>query len=255
MSDETIERTEPITAKPDLHGAATPCLQDMTSLEAIAWSPKFGSLTIPVDAFQRAFTGGSLLRAALLQTLTVTSTAAPGARCMYPLNHVLPDAPHTLFNTFVFGVPAQDDIHEGCSLLRELRTCSQLTYEELAPLLGVSRRTLHSWNSGSPISARRETHLRKVTEAVKALSGVARSAGRSTRSALLDQTPEGLRPFDLIADGHYQAAVDAVSGRRTQVEAPARPERDSVATQLNRRDDAVSVPAGRLRTDLARRIR
>ncbi|WP_374660097.1 hypothetical protein [Phenylobacterium sp.] len=250
MSDKDTDHLEAVEAAFDPWAAAS-SLQDVTSREAVAWPLRPGILTIPVDAHLRAFTGGSLVRAALLQTFTVTGTVAPGPRCVH---YMVPTAASAVMHT-LFPYAEVHEEESGCRLLLDLKAWSQLTYEEIAPLLGVSRRTLHSWNSGNPISARRETRLRKVTEVVKALHSIALAQGRPVRSALLDATPEGLRPYDLIADGHNQAAIDAVSGHRTQIAAPVRPEQDSVATQLNRGDDAVSVPAGPLRSDMARRIR
>lgn len=201
-------------------------------------------LTVPCDAYQRAFMGGDLLRAAILQSLSGAGTTLPGGWMVIPApNHISFEAETTVLP------PPQGS---AGLLLAKLKGTSALTYEELAPLLGVSRRTLHTWNAGGPISARREARVRRVVEAVAAIAAVSR---RPMRAQLLDRQPNDLRLYDLLAEGLFQEAVDAAAGTHAHRPGPKRAEWESLATQLDRRDDDVSVPGGRVRKGLSRRIR
>ena len=134
----------------------------------------------------------------------------------------------------------------------DIRRLCRLTFEEVAPLLGVSRRTLHSWANGSPISARRERRLRTLSETIHT---IVRFRPGNVRDFLLNRGGGGVRPYDLLAEGLYQEAVDAVSGRRAAVSTPGRPELETIDAQLNRLDSAVSMKPGRPRPELSGRIR
>ena len=48
---------------------------------------------------------------------------------------------------------------ETASRVRRLKTASDLTWEQLARLMGVSRRTLHSWDVGAPMTAAHRERL------------------------------------------------------------------------------------------------
>jgi transcriptional regulator with XRE-family HTH domain len=226
--------------------------QTSANAEGVAASPDSPLLiTLPCDANLRAFMGGNLVVAALLQSYTLQGTTVPKAVCV----HWLPAS--TAINAVISGVAYPTVAHQepataAQASLSEVRTHSGLTYEEIAPLLGVSRRTLHSWNNGSPISARRERKLRGLAEAVKAIASV---CALPMRRFLFDRSDSGIRPYDLLAEGLYQEAVDAAAGRRPYTSAPQRPESETLASQLDRRDDAVSIKTGRLRPELSRRIR
>lgn len=238
LADEG-EASPPFDALRWLRGETSP-------LELSDWPLHPWVFTVPCDANTRAFMGGNLLRAAILQSLSFHGTTTPKSVCVHW--HVPLMYPVAAFDEDTLPEPQGP----GGLLLADLRRSSQLTYEELAPMLGVSRRTLHNWNSGSPISARREARLRRMAEAVRTVASVSR---RPIRNQLLDAQPGGLRVYDLLAEGLFQEAVDVAAGRRPHEPAPERAERDSVATQLDRRDDAVELTPGRLRSDMSRRVR
>lgn len=96
----------------------------------------------------------------------------------------------------------------------EVRRLSGLTWEQLADLLGVSRRTLHFWASGKPVNAANEERLHRVLGLLRAVD---RGASDYNRGALLAPDAHGVRPFDLLAAGEYEAArhqLGVGTGRR-----------------------------------------
>ena len=97
--------------------------------------------------------------------------------------------------------------------ISELRRISGLTWEQLAQLFGVSRRSVHFWASGNPMNARNEEHLMRVLDVVRAAD---RGDARSNRAALLD-VREDKRPLDLLAEKRFPEATSRLGrgpGRR-----------------------------------------
>jgi DNA-binding transcriptional regulator YiaG len=100
--------------------------------------------------------------------------------------------------------------------LAQIRQASDLTIEALAPLIGVSRRTLHNWFAGGEISQRNEERLRALAEAVGEIAAV---EPETARERLMERVPGSPRIYDLLAEGRYEAAV----ARGTGMEPPPRP--------------------------------
>jgi transcriptional regulator with XRE-family HTH domain len=109
------------------------------------------------------------------------------------------------------------------SAIMELRRLSGLTWEQLAKLFDVARRSLHFWASGKPVNAPNEERLRRVLAVVrKADRGFA-----SKNRALLLEDHEGVVPLDLLARGEYDKFIDLVgvgAGRRELKPPPLSPE-------------------------------
>lgn len=77
--------------------------------------------------------------------------------------------------------------------LLSLREQSGLTWEEIAQLIGVSRRTIHNWVNGSRVSSANTRALRQVVEFV----GENRAnTAQETRSRLLAPRPDGGSPYE-----------------------------------------------------------
>jgi transcriptional regulator with XRE-family HTH domain len=85
----------------------------------------------------------------------------------------------------------------------EIRRLSGLTWEELASLFGVSRRSVHHWASGKAVSAANEDLIRKVLTLVRSYN---RGDARTTRALLMETDASGASPFALIRAG----AIDDV---------------------------------------------
>jgi hypothetical protein len=128
------------------------------------------------------------------------------------------------------------------ALCNRLKAISSLTNEEIAPLLGVSRRSFQSWLAGSPISARKETRLRSVVEAIEK---IAAPSPANIRSHLLDQDSWSARLYDLLVEGRFAAAVDLATGVRKAFAVVKDGTAESLALQLDR--DQASLDTGELR--------
>lgn len=92
--------------------------------------------------------------------------------------------------------------------ISELRRISGLTWEQLARLFRVSRRSVHFWASGRPMTAGNEEHLQRVLAAVRKLD---RGSASSTRALLFRMAGDGSLPFDLLAAREYDRVVSALS--------------------------------------------
>lgn len=119
------------------------------------------------------------------------------------------------------------------SCLSELRRRSGLTWDQLARLLGVSRRSLHFWASGKPLAPSNEEHLQRVLSVIRAID---RGSSNETRANLLQATKDGALPIDLLAAREYarvrmdvgprrsaRPAVPALSKEARVARAPLRP--------------------------------
>ncbi len=186
---------------------------------------------------------GDLARSALLNAFTDQSTAPPKEFAVQ-----LPQRRHD----------AAQQASAGPSLtqaaIEEIKALSGLTNEQIAPLLGVSRRSLQAWIAGEPISQRKERRLLELRAALRALDA---GDAVATRQRLVDQAPGCVRVYDLLAAGQFETAVDLATGRRRPLPPrPDRPEREDLAAQLSRLEDRVAIveapPTGRFSGRLRR---
>jgi transcriptional regulator with XRE-family HTH domain len=94
-------------------------------------------------------------------------------------------------------------------LIEQVRANSGLTLEEISPLLGVSRRSLQHWLSGRQISARNEQRLRALADTLCSLPAADSS---NSRHRLLQRKSDGVRAYDLLAEGQFSAAYALITG-------------------------------------------
>ena len=113
--------------------------------------------------------------------------------------------------------------------ISELRRISGFTWEQLGELFEVSRRSVHFWASGRPLSAANEGRLIRVLDVVNHAD---RGNARSTRRALLNSL-DGPSPFDLLVAQRFDEARIAL-GRGIGRTAPARTELSSEAKAARR---------------------
>ena len=73
----------------------------------------------------------------------------------------------------------------GAQAITELRAASGLTTEQVARLLGVTRRTVHNWINGNAMAAQHEERLSRLLALVQALPG---ATPAERRTALLDSS-------------------------------------------------------------------
>jgi transcriptional regulator with XRE-family HTH domain len=134
--------------------------------------------------------------------------------------HVLVPLPQTSAGR----TQVEDEQHaqSTSSAIMELRRLSGLTWEQLASLFNVARRSLHFWASGKPVNAPNEERLRRVLAVVRKAD---RGFAAKNRAMLLEDR-DGVVPFDLLARGEYETFIELVGtgpGRREVKLAPLSP--------------------------------
>lgn len=105
----------------------------------------------------------------------------------------------------------------------ELRRLSGLTWEHLAQLFGVTRRSVHFWASGKPLNAENEAHLLQALDVIRFAD---RGDAHSNRSALLT-VHDRVSALDLLAQKRFddaRARLGAGPGRRRMVLGELSPE-------------------------------
>lgn len=100
--------------------------------------------------------------------------------------------------------------------VNELRKLSGLTWEQLAILFDVSRRSVHFWASGQPLTSANEEKLNRILDVVEYIS---RSSASRNRSLLMGIADDGKSYLDLLAAGEY----DRVKHLLGAGNAPAKP--------------------------------
>jgi DNA-binding transcriptional regulator YiaG len=88
--------------------------------------------------------------------------------------------------------------------IAELRRLSGLTWDQLARLFNVSRRSLHFWASGKPMAPSNEEHLQRLLAVVRKID---RGTATDNRALLLAAREDGTFPFDMLAIGAYDRVL------------------------------------------------
>ncbi len=90
------------------------------------------------------------------------------------------------------------------SAIYDIRRLSGLTWEELAELFGVNRRSVHYWANGGALKPQHNIHVRHVLNAIRQFH---RRGAAAARQTLLRSDASGTRPLDLLSQHQYHAAV------------------------------------------------
>jgi hypothetical protein len=128
----------------------------------------------------------------------------------------------------------------------ELRRLTGLTWEELAGLLSVTRRSLHLWANGGPINAPNEKHVRDLLITMQKLD---RGTAQENRGLLLAPLPGGGIVSDLLRTQQFENAI-AQAGRGqgrvafAQASAVVKPAKLSLADMLGARSDKLHTDEG-----------
>ena len=94
----------------------------------------------------------------------------------------------------------------------EIRRRSGLTWEELADLFDVSRRSVHNWANGKAVRAGHDRTIRKMLAAVRRLDRSDRGAARAL--LLTAHGATGISTLDLLKDGRFDEAMERVESAR-----------------------------------------
>jgi hypothetical protein len=89
----------------------------------------------------------------------------------------------------------------------ELRRLSGLTWDQLARLFVVDRRSLHFWASGKPPKPSNEERLQRVLAVIRKID---RGSTESNRAILLEAHPGGAIPLDLLTEQKYDEMLALV---------------------------------------------
>jgi hypothetical protein len=125
----------------------------------------------------------------------------------------------------------KEDPHDTVSAIFELRLLTGLTWDQLARLFRVARRSLHFWASGKALNAANEEQLYRTLAAIRAID----RGGASENRTLLFQEHQGQIPFDLLAAGRYDELVALVGsgpGRAQRRMAPLSPDAQAARAPL-----------------------
>ncbi len=104
--------------------------------------------------------------------------------------------------------PATPPVRSTQQAVNELRKLSGLTWEQLACLFDVSRRSVHFWASGQPLAVAHEEKLNRILDAVQYIS---LGSASLNRSLLMGVGKDGRSYLELLAAGEY-AAVKRLLG-------------------------------------------
>lgn len=120
--------------------------------------------------------------------------------------------------------------HAGPTIA-ELRRLSGLTWDQLARLFKVSRRSLHFWASGKAMTPSNEEHLQRLLAVVHKID---RGSASANRTALLAVRDDGTIPFDLLADEQYERVVALLGPAETRRARAPKLSADAMATRAPR---------------------
>ena len=153
------------------------------------------------------------------------------------------------------GAKAPESLSTGSAVL-ELRMLTGLTWDQLARMFGVGRRSLHFWASGERLSKANEERLGKILALVRLID---RGSPSLNRSALLGASGGGVIPFDLLVEERFDEVLQAL-GTTARVTRPSpkplsRQARMARAPQRPRDLVEANQEIGHKRTGKARRPR
>lgn len=99
------------------------------------------------------------------------------------------------------SVESANSVEANRAAINELRKLSGLTWEQLAKLFNVSRRSLHFWASGQPLAPFNEETLNRLLGTVRYIN---RGNASVNRNLLLSPAPDGRLLFDLLIVGEHE---------------------------------------------------
>jgi len=103
------------------------------------------------------------------------------------------------------GLTAEQKAPVGPAIM-EIRRLSGMTWEQLASLFEVSRRTVHFWASGKALNSYNEAKLYGVLSTIRQID---RGTAQENRQ-LLFTARGGVLPIELIRTGRYEEAIRLV---------------------------------------------
>jgi DNA-binding transcriptional regulator YiaG len=106
--------------------------------------------------------------------------------------------------------------------VHQIRRLTGLTWEQLAKLFNVSRRTLHFWASGKRLNSFNEEQLNLLLDTIRYID---KGNASLNRNLLLMPLRDGTVPFNLLIAGKYQEVKNLLGSGN----APQRPKLNSLS--------------------------
>jgi transcriptional regulator with XRE-family HTH domain len=149
--------------------------------------------------------------------------------------------------TILPTLPAAPPVRLPQQAVNELRKLSGLTWEQLACLFDVSRRSVHFWSSGQPLAVAHEKKLNRILDAVQYIS---LGSASLNRSLLMGIGNDGKSYLELLAAGEYETVkrlLGASNARAKPQLAPLAPAAVAARIPANPADlvDALQDPIHR----------
>lgn len=103
--------------------------------------------------------------------------------------------------------------------IAELRRLGGFTWEQIARLFQVSRRSIHFWASGKMMSPRHEEHLHRVLSVMRRID---RGSASANRAALFTEGVDNIAPFNSLAEAQYDLVISLLGHNQThrRIQAP-----------------------------------
>jgi transcriptional regulator with XRE-family HTH domain len=117
-------------------------------------------------------------------------------------------------------IPRQSERRRAGEALFEIRRIGGFTWDQLARLFSVTRRSLHFWASGQAMSSEKEERLHRLASFMRQAD---RGSPEATRGVLLSVAEDGRIPFELLAEGRYDDAASLVGDGQRRPTAPRPP--------------------------------
>ena len=102
--------------------------------------------------------------------------------------------------------------------IMELRRLSGLTWDQVARIFDVNRRSVHFWASGKAMT---QSHEEKLYSVLSVIRKIDRGSAASNRSALLSCDSNGVSPLDMLRDTNFAGVIDAIGISESTRTAPA----------------------------------
>jgi DNA-binding transcriptional regulator YiaG len=143
-------------------------------------------------------------------------------------------------------LPATPPVRLTQQAVNELRKLSGLTWEQLACLFDVSRRSVHFWSSGQPLAVAHDEKLNRILDAIQYIS---LGSASLNRSLLMGLGKDGRSYLELLAAGEYAEVkrLLGVGNARAKPQAPLAPAAAVARVPANPADlvDALQDPIHR----------
>jgi transcriptional regulator with XRE-family HTH domain len=111
-------------------------------------------------------------------------------------------------NLAIVELPYDSGKSTNAEAIAELRLLTGFTWDQVARLFSVSRRSVHLWASGEMMSSDNEEHLHRMLGVIGKAN---RGHAAGNRAALLSSAPDSnLCVFDMLIAGDYEGASRAL---------------------------------------------